>query len=40
VAITPGGVSLIEGNVTWDPLPTKEDLGAIVDILQQELTAA
>lgn len=40
VAITPEGVSLIEGNVTWDPLPTKEDLGAIVDILQQELTKA
>ena len=26
VAITPDGPSLIEGNVTWDPLPTKRDL--------------
>lgn len=30
VAITPDGVALIEGNVTWDPLPTREDLGAVV----------
>jgi hypothetical protein len=29
VAITPDGFALVEGNVTWDPLPTREDLAAI-----------
>lgn len=36
VAITPEGVSLIEGNVTWDPLPTREDLGALVGVLKRD----
>lgn len=30
VGITATGPSLIEGNVTWDPLPTRENLGALV----------
>ncbi len=29
VAISPDGIALVEGNVTWDPLPTKENLAAI-----------
>ena len=29
VAITPNGFALVEGNETWDPLPTREDLAAI-----------
>jgi hypothetical protein len=35
VAITDTGPSLIEGNVTWDPLPTKRNLRIIADSLQQ-----
>ncbi len=34
VAITDAGPSLIEGNVTWDPLPTKRNLRTIADSLQ------
>lgn len=30
VAVTDDGPSLIEGNVTWGPLPTKDDLHAMV----------
>jgi len=29
LAITAHGVALVEGNVTWDPLPTREDLARI-----------
>ena len=32
VAITTDGVALVEGNVTWDPLPTREDLAAIAEL--------
>jgi hypothetical protein len=34
VAITDAGPSLIEGNVTWDPLPTRQDLRRIAESLQ------
>jgi Sugar-transfer associated ATP-grasp len=34
VAITPDGPSLIEGNVTWDPLPTKRDLRQFLPSLE------
>jgi hypothetical protein len=34
VAITDDGPSLIEGNVTWDPLPTRDDLLRVVRSLQ------
>jgi hypothetical protein len=34
VAITETGPSLIEGNVTWDPLPTKRNLRIIAESLQ------
>lgn len=30
VAITDQGISLIEGNVTWDPLPTCSDLARVI----------
>ena len=33
VAITESGPSLIEGNVTWDPLPTRQDLRAVMAAL-------
>lgn len=33
VAITDSGVALIEGNVTWDPLPTRENLGGMIAAL-------
>lgn len=34
VAISGDGASLIEGNVTWDPLPTRENMSAIADSLR------
>jgi Sugar-transfer associated ATP-grasp len=34
VAISDTGPSLIEGNVTWDPLPTRRDLRTVVASLQ------
>jgi len=34
VAITDDGPSLVEGNVTWDPLPTRDDLLGIVRSLK------
>jgi hypothetical protein len=34
VGITDTGPTLIEGNVTWDPLPTQEDLRAVAASLQ------
>lgn len=34
VGITDAGPSLIEGNVTWDPLPTRRNLRAIAGSLQ------
>lgn len=34
VAITDAGPSLIEGNVTWDPLPTRRNLRIIADSLR------
>lgn len=35
VAITNAGPVLIEGNVTWDPLPTRQDLKAAVSSLRE-----
>ncbi len=34
VAISDAGPSLIEGNVLWDPLPTRQDLRTVVASLQ------